>query len=102
MDGEQPSPWGWVPSLSEEEIEEAKKQHDRAVMKSEEYTAAFRRLISEELNYDQLETMHTMVQHIASSNNLHAIISWYEGMIFGALTVRDVRLSEKPGEGLAG
>lgn len=81
--------------MSEEDAAEARAQHDRLVMRGEEITARIRRLIAEELSYEQLEALHAMLAHISNSQSAAVLAHWYEGITNGALAVRDIVLGQK-------
>lgn len=84
------------PDLTEEEKAERKIALDRAQMKSEELAARIRRLLAEELDYEQLEALSAIFSHVANSQRSADIANWYEGMVNGVLMIRDLVLGEKP------
>lgn len=80
---------------TQEELEEARRERERVDMRNEEITLRIRRLVSSELPYDDLETVHFIITHIANAGSAAVLIAnWYEGMLRGAMSVREHVLME--------
>jgi len=76
--------------MTQEEIDEIKM----AELRNQELTARVRRLMAEELSYEQIETLNIVFVHIANSQNPGVMARWYEGVTHGIISVRDLVLGE--------
>jgi hypothetical protein len=75
-----------------EPTEEEKAAIEKLRMHGEDLMNRFRRLISEELTPEQLEVLGLTYKSIVLQGT--ALAAWYDGLLMGALFVRDVRLGE--------
>jgi hypothetical protein len=80
-----------------EPTEEQVAAWDRNQMIAQDLYHRMRRLVAEELSVEQLEVLLMMMKAITRSSNPLVMAEWYEGMVFGAQIVRDVRLGERAG-----
>jgi hypothetical protein len=67
-------------------------------MYQEMMSRRIRRMIAEELTYDQLEALQMILSNVSNSQNPTGIANWYEGIVHGTLTTRDILMGEKEDE----
>lgn len=79
-----------VPGL----IAEQQRHADRHRMLMEDQSNRWMRLISEELDPDQLGVLRWVLSLVAGSGDPQAVANFYEGMAAGAGAVRKARLGE--------
>jgi membrane carboxypeptidase/penicillin-binding protein len=82
------------PEPTQEEIEQAKANFERAQAYAEMIRDRLKRMIAEELTMDQLEAVHAMLMHITNSGDALAVANWWEGVVHGTMTMRDILLGE--------
>lgn len=67
--------------MSEDDVREAMA---RQAMAQDAFARDFRRLIFDELDEDQLETLQYLFSLLTATANTEVLVNWYEGLIEGA------------------